>query len=330
MKRMLKFEMHRIGISKKYFIIAVSVLVLILLFIAIIFIKNGFSPLAELEGDKAQRLGYYQSQIEFWESFINDSGLNKNHSQLENARFKIERLTFFINSGTTEFDYINLGEQFNGYEHYELFGFCFHFNEYSVFPFMIIALFSALWAFSFEKSKGTLKNLLQGSDRKTVFDSKLLVSAVLAIGLPFLLFIIGLTTMACCRRRMLLCYDNGYKAVNAITLFVQVGLRNLLVIAFIYAATLLCTTFFKPLVSGLIVPGGVTFIGFLAMIASNEQNMVFLNHSDFDAFGIFPVVGLLNYAGGFDLTFIIMAIMHTIAIAAFIISARFRFLNKDI
>lgn len=328
MKRMLKYEMRRISFYKKYFIFALCVIALVLFCLLMVFVMGETEALPQ--GDKAKMLESYQTHVESLESFIKDSGQDYNSPQFSGMRQNIERYKFFLSTGTTELDYFEIEFYMKKYEHHEMFALCFFLCEYSLYPFLIATVFSALWAFSFEKSNGTLKNLLQGSGRRTIFDSKLLVSAVLALGLPLILFLIELILMSVCRQRPFLIYDNGYKVMKGVALLAQMGLRNLLLIAFVYAATLLCTTFFKPLVSGLAVPLCIIFIGFIAMIASAEQSMVFLNKHSFNVFTAFPVVGLLNYAGGFDLTFAVMAILHSIAIAAFIFSARFRFLNKDV
>lgn len=328
MKRMLKYEMRRIAANKKYFILIFCLLLVSFLIIAILFAVMNESELPE--GDRIVAINNYKSQLQFYENFITDSGMDYNSTQFDNIRQSVERLKFFINSGTTEYDYIDIRDYMSKFSEYGAFGFIFFFCEISFYPFLIIAVFGALWAFSFEQSQGMLKNLLQSTDRKTLFRSKLLASSVLVMCLPVLLFLLELIICALVPQRPFLLYNGDYKAMSGIVLLSQIGLRNLILIAFTYVATLLCTMFFKPLTSGLTVLLSYLFIAFIAMIAASKSNFIMLNIRGFELFNVFPVVGFLNYAGGFDVAFILMSLIHASLGLLFVWLSHVRFCKKDL
>lgn len=327
MKRMLKYEMRRISAQKKYFLIALGVILLFFVIVIIVYFSQQESVIEE--ADRAAAPLSYQSSIEWNKEYLSANIGMMRQEDVEFIQLKIEYYQFLLDTDTIKQDYFELSQYMGRYEGYNTFGFTFFFCEFSLYLFLIVSAFGALWAFSFEQSRGTLKNLLQSSDRKTIFRSKLLASSALVMGLPVLLFVLEFIVMACCPKKPFLIYDNGFTTLSSLNLLAQISLRNLILIAFTYAATLLCTTFFKPLVSGLAVPLSYLFIAFVAMSAASKSNFVLLNIRGFELFNVFPVVGFLNYAGGFDLAFAVPAIAHIAICALFIWFAHVRFCKKD-
>lgn len=326
-KRVLRYETRRIAVYKKYFIFAAGVLILFALCLFIFFAMKETKTIRDF--DRAALTEQYRADAETYKKYLAESGEEFTSAQYENMSYKLEELEFFLSTDTVQFDYIQIEEYMDKYKGCEVSAFCFLVCEASLYPFMAISVVCALWAFSFEKSGGILKNLFQGCDRRKIFDGKLLISAALALGLPLLVLLFG-TIGTACNGMDFLIHDGGVKVMDNVELFAQLGLRNFVLILFMYAATMFCTTFFKPMISAFVPPMAIIITGLIGMIATGARSMVLLNMHDFEAFNAFPVVGFLNYAGGFDYVFAILAVLHFLAAAAFLIAARARFIHGDL
>ncbi|MDE6076042.1 MAG: hypothetical protein K2G26_06365, partial [Clostridia bacterium] len=70
-------------------------------------------------------------------------------------------------------------------------------------------------------------------------------------------------------------------------------------------------------------------LAFLAMTVTSRQSFVMLGVTAYDAFNFFPVIGLQNYLGGFDINFLTMALVHFAAVCLLSFVSYKRFMKRD-
>ncbi|MDE7401491.1 MAG: hypothetical protein K2N17_05505 [Clostridia bacterium] len=324
-KSILKYEAVRLWAQKKWLFLMIAVLAAFIIVFSVMYAASPASTLST--PDRGKILQGYSEDIEKYSDMLEYGDVLGKEKVFELNR-QIERYRFFLDTGTVEQDYITNSDYIEKFKGYEAFGFCTYFYESTTYVFCAFAFVGALWTFSAERH--TVKNLLAAPiKRKEIFALKTGVTFTAATVLPVLLYVVLLIICACSPSRPFLMYSGGFKAVSGTHIFAQIGLRNILLVALYYAVTLLCTTYFKPLTSGLIPPLGTVALIFISLIVSGERSFVMLGKAAFEAFNLIPVFGLWNYMGGFDIHFIIMAFAYVVVISGLIFWSFVKFKKKD-
>ena len=325
-KNILKYEAVRLWAQKKWLFLIIAVLAVFIIVFSVLYAASPSSTLSV--SDRSKILQGYSENIEKYRYMLESYGDALGKEEVFRLNRDIEKYRFFLDTGTVEQDYITNGDYIEKFKGYEAFGFCTYFYESMTYVFCALAFVAALWTFSAERH--TVKNLLAAPiKRKEIFAVKTGVTFTAATALPVLLYVVLLIVCACSPSRPFLMYSGGFKAVSGTHIFAQIGLRNILLVALYYAVTLLCTTYFKPLTSGLIPPLGTVALIFISLIVSGESNFVMLGKASFEAFNLIPVFGLWNYMGGFDIHFIIMAFVYFAVTCGLIIWSFVKFKKKD-
>lgn len=308
-KRLLRYELRRAAAYKFWFIGVFCVLAVIIAVLSVVYSKNHAAILNT--ADKEWTLHQYEQEVEEYREMLDTYSNQLTADEKFYINRQIEYYQFFIDTDTVAGDYFNAEDYMEKRKGSETFGGCIYLMEYSSFAFMALAVAGALWAFSVEIHTGAVKNILASpSDRKTIFAVKTVVSAGGVFALPLLEFIVLLIVGACAPRASFLIYSGGYKAVDGLHILAQMGIRNLILILCFYAVTLICSVNLKPLVSGLIPVIGYFALAFLAVTVAYKPKLVMIGVTGFDPLNFFPISGLQNYLGGFDVNFFIMAILH--------------------
>ncbi|MDE5789514.1 MAG: hypothetical protein K2H78_03750 [Clostridia bacterium] len=325
-KSILKYEAVRLWAQKKWLFLIIAVLAVFIIVFSVLYAASPSSTLSV--SDRGKILQGYSDNIEKYRDMLESYGDALGKEEVFRLNRDIEKYRFFLDTGTVEQDYITNGDYIGKFKGYEAFGFCTYFYESMTYVFCALAFVAALWTFSAERH--TVKNLLAAPiKRKEIFAVKTGVTFTAATALPVLLYVVLLIVCACSPSRPFLMYSGGFKAVSGTHIFAQIGLRNILLVALYYAVTLLCTTYFKPLTSGLIPPLGTVALIFISLIVSGERNFVMLGKAAFEAFNLIPVFGLWNYMGGFDIHFIIMAFAYFAVVCGLILWSLVKFKKKD-
>lgn len=325
-KSILKYEAVRLWAQKKWLFLTVSVLAVFIIVFSVLYATSEAYNLSI--PDRGKILQGYSEDVEKYSEILESYGDALGKEKVFELTRQIERYRFFLDTGTVEQDYMTNLDYVGKFKGYEAFGFCTYFYEMMTYVFCAFAFVCALWTFSAERH--TVKNLLAAPiKRKEIFAVKTGVTFTAATALPVLLYVVFLIVCACSPSRPFLMYSGGFKAVSGTHIFAQIGLRNILLVALYYAVTLLCTTYFKPLPSGLIPPFGTVGLIFISLIVSGERNFVMLGKAAFEAFNLIPVFGLWNYMGGFDIHFIIMAFVYLAVVCGLMLWSFVKFKKKD-
>ncbi|MDE6075852.1 MAG: hypothetical protein K2G26_05385, partial [Clostridia bacterium] len=227
--RLLKYEWARLKAYKKWFAVLAAAVVIILAGIGVGFALKSALPISGV--DKAATMQEYRQQLETDRAILQVHADELTDFEKFSVGREIEKLQFFIDTDTTESDYLSISEYTGKIQGYEAFGFCVYFFEYSSYFFIALAVAGALWAFSVETQVHSIKNLLAApADRKSIFAVKTAVSAGAVLIVPVILFAVFLIVCACVPNGSFLIYAGGYKAVGGLHIFAQLGLRNILVI----------------------------------------------------------------------------------------------------
>lgn len=329
-KRILKYEAVRAWAQKHWLAIIFAVL-------AVFFITFGVTAVKkDAEGNpymnKEQMLESYQEWVDKEYKWAEEGGYELD----DYSRKQVDIYEFFINTQTTEYDYItdltinHIGRRYTDkLTGYETFTSCVYFFDAMTYGFCAFALVCALWAFSPERRN--MKNLLAAPvKRKEIFAAKTGITFTAAMAPPVLTFITLLIICACSAQPQFLMYAGGCKVISGMHLFAQLGVRSLLTIACSYVITLLCSLYFKPLYSALVPLLGYFALLLVAMLLSKGWDGFFF-HS-FNGFGVsnfIPVLGMRSYIGGFDIHFIIIMLAHLAGICGLIFWSAKRFSKKD-
>lgn len=325
-KRLLKYEAVRVWTQKRWLLLLLGLIVAFALIFGIGYAER--DPY-ELSGrDKAAIMESYEARYQQYSQMIEEHGNQTTEGQLEYWKKQAALYRFYLDSDTTELDYVSKSDYTFKYEGYENFGFCNYFFEMMTYVFCVTAVICALWTFSAERH--TVKNLLAAPiKRKQIFAVKTGVTFSAAMALPVLLFIALIITCACSPQRSYLIYTGVYSPVSGTHMFAQIGVRNLLVIAFFYFITLLCTQYFKPLASALTPLFGFVFLELLGAIFSGKPLLVKFGTAAFNTFNLYPVLGLWSYLGGFDLHFIILVVVYLLVEGGLLLWSGIKFNKKD-
>lgn len=325
-KRILKYEAVRAWAQKHWLAIIFAVLAVFFIAFSVSYAIADKNKLPN--PDREAILQRYSEEFESCRDLLENYGNVLSKEDEFQTKRAMARYQFFFDTGTVESDYINNTDYIKKYEGYEAFGFCTSVYESMTYVFCAFAVVCALWTFSAENH--TVKNLLAAPiKRKEIFTAKTGVTFTVATELSVLVFIVFLIVCACSPQRPYLMYSGGYRAVSGTHLFAQIGIRNILLVAFFYAITLLCSVYFKPLASALIPPLGFTALAFISLIVTGERSFVMLGKVAFNYYNMYPVLGLWNYLGGFDIHFIIMAFVYFAIICGLIFWSAKRFIKKD-
>ena len=325
-KSILKYEAVRAWAQKKWLLLIFAV---IAAFIIVFSVSYAIADKEKISiPNRAETLQGYREDIERCRYTLERYGDSLTKDNIFVINRDIEKYQFFLDTGTVAQDYINYSDYIEKYEGYEAFGYCTRVYESMTYVFCAVALVGALWTFSAERH--TVKNLLAAPiKRKEIFAVKTGVTFAAVTALPVLLYVVFLIVCACSPSRPFLMYSGGYKAVSGTHIFAQIGIRNILLVALFYAVTLLCTMYFKPLPSGLIPTLGTVALIFLSFIITGESKFVMLGKAAFDSFNLYPVLGLWNYLGGFDIHFIIMAFAYFAIVCGLTFWSFVKFRRKD-
>ncbi|MDE7163677.1 MAG: ABC transporter permease subunit [Clostridia bacterium] len=325
-KNILKYEAVRTWAQKKWILLIVAVLAAFFIVFSVSYATSDKHKLTTF--DRAKILQEYREDLDAYSDVLEKYGDTLTKENEFELKRSIERFRFFLDTETIEYDYITNTDYITKYKGYEAFGYCTSVYESMTYVFCAFALVGALWTFSAERH--TVKNLLAAPiKRKEIFAVKTCVTFTEVTALPVLLFIVLLIVCACSPQRPYLMYSGGFKAVTGTHIFAQIGIRNILLVALFYAVTLLCTMYFKPLPSGLIPTLGIVALIFLSMIITGESKFIMLGKAAFETYNLYPVLGLWNYLGGFDIHFIIMAFAYFAIICSLVFWSLVKFKRKD-
>ncbi|MGN0823802.1 MAG: ABC transporter permease subunit [Candidatus Coproplasma sp.] len=325
-KRLLKYEAVRIGTQKIWLFLLLGLIVAVALIFGIGYAQDDAHELGGF--DKAAVMQEYEEHYLQYCRMIDEYGDTTSEEQLKNWEKQAALYRFYLDTDTTEYDYVNSFDYTFKYVGYENFGFCNYFFEMMTYVFCITAVICALWTFSAEQR--TVKNLLAAPiKRKQIFAVKTGVTFFAAMLTPVFLFVALVITCACSPTRQFLIYTGRYVAVSGVHMFAQIGVRNLLVIAFFYFFTLLCTQYLKPLASALTPLFGFIFLELLGAILANKPLFYRLGSAAFNPFNFYPVMGLWGYLGGFDFHFIIIVVAYLLVEVGLLIWSGVRFNRKD-
>lgn len=328
-RKILKYEAVRAWAQKHWLAIIFAVL-------AVFFIAFGVTAVKkDAEGSfvsKETKLEIYQEWIDKEYKRAEEGGYELD----DYRRQQVDIFQFFIDTETTEYDYItdltinSIGRRYTDkLKGYETFTSCVYFFDAMTYGFCAFALICALWAFSPERRN--MKNLLAAPvKRREVFAAKTGITFTAAMAPPVLTFIILLIICACSAQPQFLMYAGGCNVISGMHLFAQLGVRSLLTIACSYVITLLCSLYFKPLYSALIPLLGYFALLLTAMLIVEGWDGFFFHSSrGFNADNFIPVLGMRSYLGGFDVHFIIIMLAHLAGICGLIFWSAKRFSKKD-
>lgn len=329
-KRILKYEAVRAWAQKHWLAIILAVL-------AVFFIAFGVTAVNKYVKDDSQinkerMLEWYQEQIDREYKWAEEGGYELD----DYSRKQVDIYQFFIDTETTEYDYITelkIGGDGKVYTdelpNYKTFMSCLYFYDAMTYGFCAFALICALWAFSPERRN--MKNLLAAPvKRKEIFAAKTGITFTAAMAPPVLTFVILLIICACSAQPQFLMYAGGCKVISGMHLFAQLGVRSLLTIACSYAIVLLCSLYFKPLYSAVIPLLGYFALLLVSMLFVSTWGGYFFHSTiGFGVSNFVPILGMRHYLGGFDVHFIIIMLAHIAGICGLIFWSAKRFSKKD-
>ena len=331
-RKLIRHEWLRLKSQRAMALTCVLAYVAFLLFCLVYFysspLQKGYDNSTLAPPEPVQRIEFLQNcqpNMERLELSMADTE-RYTERQIEEMRREYQQYRFYLETQTVPWDYLNQELYTFRYKGLEAAGFALFLSKLMIYPAILLASMLTAWIFASEY-EDTLKNVLAAPvRRKQLFGGKLAFAGIAFAAVLLFPFLLCLLFALCGGNAAFLLYTGGrWRAVSVAEYALKSCLGTASCLALLLGVSLIAGVFSQKSFAAFFAGTLSYALFFLISIMLSYSAPQGISPVSF-----LPYMGLQNHGGGFDLTFVAMALCHLAAGAGLIFAAMKKFLRQDI